>query len=525
MKKQMRVLIGSPVNQTPQILRPFLDMLSHIEQETISIDYLFLDDNDDHTSRARLQTFAKKTARCIVRPSTYPKTMPYHKDDMTHGWDVSLVKKVATFKNDMIQYAIEKDYDYLFLIDSDVLIHPHTIEHLVQTEKDIVCEVYWTQWQPESIPLPQVWMCNQYDLFRREEGEELSASEESQRNLSFLKQLKKPGLYEVGGLGACTLISNKALTAGVNFNDIHNLSLLGEDRHFCVRAVALGFPLFVDTHYPAYHIYREADLAGVTRFKKACGLKEEAQPVFEQTHQAPTIQTNNRKQKLTLSMVMKNEADRYLQRVLEEHKQYIDAAVIIDDGSDDDSVAICQDVLQGIPLYLVQNNVSAFENEINLRKQQWHETIKTDPGWILNVDADEMFESRFKNHIHALIETDDYDTICFRLYDFWDDTHYREDPFWCAHLTYRPFLVKYDPSRYDTWHETPLHCGRFPKNVLDSRIYKSSLRLKHFGWAKEADRIKKYERYLQHDPDGTYGVLEQYHSILDTHPRLIKWEE
>ena len=36
-----------------------------------------------------------------------------------------------------------------------------------------------------------------------------------------------------------------------------NLALLGEDRHFCVRAGALGYTLYFDTVYPVYHIYRE----------------------------------------------------------------------------------------------------------------------------------------------------------------------------------------------------------------------------------------------------------------------------
>ena len=42
-----------------------------------------------------------------------------------------------------------------------------------------------------------------------------------------------------------------------------------------------------------------------------------------------------KKPKLTLSMVVKNEGDRYHKSALEAHKDFIDAAVIIDDGSID----------------------------------------------------------------------------------------------------------------------------------------------------------------------------------------------
>ena len=71
----------------------------------------------------------------------------------------------------------------------------------------------------------------------------------------------------MGGLGACTLIARAALLKGVRFKQIENLRILkGEDRFFCVRAAALGLELFVDTHYPAYHIYRESDLEGVPEY-------------------------------------------------------------------------------------------------------------------------------------------------------------------------------------------------------------------------------------------------------------------
>lgn len=229
--------------------------------------------------------------------------------------------------------------------------------------------------------------------------------------------------------------------------------------------------------------------------------------------------------KLTLSMVIKNESERYLSRVLSEHKQYIDEAVIIDDGSKDRSAEMCQDILHGIPLHLVRNDVSRFSNESVLRKQQWHETIRTEPEWILNLDADEMFESRFKDEVRALIRNDHIDVYCFRLYDFWNEDHYREDRYWCAHLTYRPFLVRYRSNFTYTWRETPQHCGRFPANLFMQPSAISSLRLKHFGWANERDRVKKYQRYLELDPGGTYGWAEQYESILDKNPRLIKWEE
>ncbi|MCL6593455.1 MAG: glycosyl transferase, partial [Alicyclobacillus sp.] len=109
-----------------------------------------------------------------------------------------------------------------------------------------------------------------YTLFKHHRGEKLTEAERQQRQQQFLNQLRIPGIYEVGGLGACTLIRRSALEKGVNFSEIPNLSFWGEDRHFCIRAAALGLRLWVDTHVPAYHIYRLDDLDGVTLYRENC---------------------------------------------------------------------------------------------------------------------------------------------------------------------------------------------------------------------------------------------------------------
>ncbi len=252
----------------------------------------------------------------------------------------------------MIHKAVELHYDYLFLIDSDVLIHPRTVQHLIHAKKDIISEIFWTQWWPESELSPQVWIRDQFTQWHKNPGEELNDEEISIRTREFIDQLKVPGIYEVGGLGACTLISRHALTSGVNFKKIKNLSFVGEDRHFCIRAAALGFSMYVDTFYPAYHIYRDTDIEGAKTFLSNME-KENPSAKMETKPDLPPVKPY--RPKLTLSMVVKNEADRYLKQVLKEHLQYIDNAVIIDDGSTDSTVQVCFDMLKDIPLHIIKN--------------------------------------------------------------------------------------------------------------------------------------------------------------------------
>ncbi|MBQ4870385.1 glycosyltransferase family 2 protein [Priestia megaterium] len=516
MKLKKRILVASPVHQKREILSLFLESLKHLNKEEMIVDFYFIDDNENVDSSCLLIQFQEYIQSVIVEKSDYQDV--YSRDGQTHYWNEHLVWKVADFKNSIIQYAKKKNYDYLFLVDSDLLLFPETLSHLVQQEKDIISEVFWTKWQPDSMEQPQVWLYDEYTQYDKQPGENLSTEQINARYQEFITKMRNPGVYEVGGLGACTLISQNALKKGVNFNKIPNLTFWGEDRHFCIRAAAMGLSLYVDTHYPAHHIYRDIDIKKGQEF--VTKIKARQKPVQSNIY----VSTPN-KTKLTLSMVIKNEENRYLEEVLRSHLPYIDDAVIIDDGSTDNSVEVCKEVLKTVPYKIIRNEDSKFSNEVELRKQQWEETVNTEPNWILNMDADEIFEDKFDRDIQHLLTQGDYDLYSFRLYDFWNDTHYRQDDYWRSHFYYRPFLVRYRDDFSYTWKETPQHCGRFPNNIFQLPNSISNLRVKHYGWSKLEYRLEKYKRYLTLDPHGQYGMKGQYDSILDENPNLIKWEE
>lgn len=267
----------------------------------------------------------------------------------THYWNENLVWKVADFKNMIIEHAIKEQYDYLFLIDSDLLLYPQTINQLISANKDITSNIFWTKWQPDAEERPQVWLYDEYTQWEISRGQALTD--------------------------------------------------------------------------------------------------------------------------------------------------------------------------------FIRNDFSKFSNEIELRKMQWTETVKSNPEWILNLDADEVFENRFKEEVRQLISDQEVDVYCFRLYDFWNETHYREDEHWRAHQYYRPFLVRYREGFECKWNDRPQHCGRFAENVFELPHKLSDIRLKHLGWVKKEDRMAKFKRYRELDPDGTYGSTEQYQSFLDESPNLVRFEE
>ena len=243
-----RVLIAGPVRQDPEVLKLFLASIVRLKTFD-EVDLLFVDDNESAESQELLSRLQDGHGAIIWKNAG--SSHRYHRSEVTHEWSDDLVWRVAAMKDRILEHAREHRYDYVLLIDSDVLVAPDTLDRLVQADKDILCNVFWTCWQPNTMEMPQVWLQDMYS-FDPDPG--------------FIARLRTPGIYEVGGLGACTLISRRAIEMGVRFARIHNVSFWGEDRHFCIRAVALGLQLFVDTRGPGFHVYRKSDVPNAERY-------------------------------------------------------------------------------------------------------------------------------------------------------------------------------------------------------------------------------------------------------------------
>jgi len=174
----------------------------------------------------------------------------------------------------LLEIARQNNYDYMFFVDSDLILNPNTLSKLIESRKDIIAEIFWTSWKPGESERPNAWdqdantfklEVNEPELYK----ELMSLSAEEQ--IKYAKKLKyeiwkKPGVYKVGMTGACILLSRNVLNCPhINYNRVRNVSFCGEDRHFCIRAMSHDFEIWMDTHYPAIHLYRASELE---KFKK-----------------------------------------------------------------------------------------------------------------------------------------------------------------------------------------------------------------------------------------------------------------
>jgi len=229
------VILFSPVRQDPETLD--LALQSHTQLKGIR-ERWYYNDNDDPKSADLLLQLG---GGCGLLPSIDQPDEKYDVSGETHAWTNKLVSRIAAIRNAAIEEFLKTDADALFIVDSDIIVHPDLVDHLLSLNLPIVSEVLWSKWRPQESWMPNVWDGHSY-AFNSPES---------------ITSLREHGLFEVGGLGACTLIRREVLERGVRYEPVNGVNFWGEDRWFSIRAASNGFPLHADTCFPPFHVYRQ----------------------------------------------------------------------------------------------------------------------------------------------------------------------------------------------------------------------------------------------------------------------------
>jgi radical SAM superfamily enzyme YgiQ (UPF0313 family) len=230
--RPINILICVPARQKENIFKLHIESLNKLKiLANVSIHRLFVLHNS-------------KNLKQYLMPSDFVLNIEsdeeYKTDEKGHHWNDHNINVIASIKNQVLEMA--KNYDYIFWVDSDLILHQNTLCNLIEADKDIISNIFWTRWKPEELEEePNAWDLDTYSFF--EDTKE---------------KYRTPGTYLCGGTGACILVSTDVYKSGVNYNPIYNITFWGEDRWFSLRAVCAGYELYVDTHNPAFHIYRES---------------------------------------------------------------------------------------------------------------------------------------------------------------------------------------------------------------------------------------------------------------------------
>lgn len=248
----IRILAGCAVNQDADVFKAHVQTLQW-QTGGYQTDLAFVIDTSMDGKRGfEVESYAREVGRTLVSDPK-PDDAKYAVHSVTHDWSKSTFHWLGAQKQKLIELAKEGKYDALWLVDSDLLCSPDTLDSLWKAEKPVTSAVFWTKWTPGSPPLPQVWLSHPYEL----QGRGIEAHE-------FLGLLAQRQLVRVTGLGACTLIRADVLDR-VGFQQVEGLPQggmwQGEDRHFCITAARNQVELWADAWADVWHCYRPEDRA------------------------------------------------------------------------------------------------------------------------------------------------------------------------------------------------------------------------------------------------------------------------
>lgn len=245
-KREMakRILIAAPVHQSKEIFKEYLNSLYKLKiPNDYIVDYYFILHNCEE-----LKEFLNKNQYEIIN-----NNINIHKEKNKQKiWNLENFNFLSQMRTKILNLASLKKYDYLFTIDSDILLHPNTLIQLLNDNKNIVGNMIWTKMDNQITAI-----CGK--------NEEWGPYE----NTDFLKQ---KGLYQIGWTCACLLINSKIFNnPNISYYPIYGVDNTGcEDYAFCLR-IKCNFPeedIWIDTHYPARHLYHEKDYERWMKEKK-----------------------------------------------------------------------------------------------------------------------------------------------------------------------------------------------------------------------------------------------------------------
>lgn len=200
---------------------------------------------------------------------------------------------------------------------------------------------------------------------------------------------------------------------------------------------------------------------------------------------------------LYISMIVRNEADRHLEKTLRCARDVLDLVpgllVVTDDCSDDATVEMC--LAHGAAVH--QNLRPTFCLSESAARQANYDFVSgfaRNGDWILALDGDETISS--PHDLVQVMEYSPYPVIGLPLLEFWEPTQYRVDGFWVG--THATRLYKWEP--FGVFQDQEMGGGSEPlyvkEHVQDGQwLRQDQVELHHWGYLRPEERPLKRAFY------------------------------
>jgi hypothetical protein len=214
----MRILCGGPVSEDADV---FEAHITSLKAQSMPMDYKGIDNSP--------QPIVPPTGFPAVCWRTEPTLGEYKQKRVR--WNRERFRLLGRLREEMRIAALDGGYDYLFMVDSDLILGPNTLSLLLDARKDFIAGLFWTRFRPNS---RRHWI-NVWNISDDNVQVPLTIKERD--------SFKSGGVHEAAITGACSLISRNAL-GKLSYADRPDVRG-GEDICLVLSARAAGIPLYV----------------------------------------------------------------------------------------------------------------------------------------------------------------------------------------------------------------------------------------------------------------------------------------
>ncbi len=225
----MKVMIGCPVRNRAWILPEYLECLEAINYPRDKISYSFIiNDCVDETENI-LQNFARRQPAAVGLIVHNSGNQGYERGKYSFRW-------LAYLRNLLLKEFLYSDSDYLFSVDSDVLVSPDILLQLINDDCDIVsCLVC----NGQEVGDPSL-----YNVLNKDQ----------RGRFVHMKNIPRDKVFQVDCTGAAYLIRRKVISQhGIRYSDLYG----AEDIGFCEDATRQGLNIYCDGRLECRHIMRK----------------------------------------------------------------------------------------------------------------------------------------------------------------------------------------------------------------------------------------------------------------------------
>ncbi len=222
--------------------------------------------------------------------------------------------------------------------------------------------------------------------------------------------------------------------------------------------------------------------------------------------------------------------ERWIEKSLEQTSKVCQEIVILDDCSTDNTVNICKKFSNVVDIYERKELLPL--DEVRDRNLLLQMALKRNPDYVLALDGDEILMPNSKEILFEELNVlyPEVTVLTFQFLYVWNNyAQIRYDGLYGK--TWQPRLLKINKNTsslilQDSIYPGNLHCGSIPESKIDNYLFRSNVKILHYGNYDDKIRQKKFSYYNKIDPNSS--EQENYVHIISgdgkhSGPRGIKF--